>query len=841
MLRSSLATLYDKFVLRWPIVTLVAIFVLIALIGSRSTDFELDASADSLVLENDKDFRYYRAIGARYASDDFLIIAYTPKADLFSPGSLSDLRELRNRLLEIPRVESVVSILDAPLIDSPRVSLGDLPEAIRTLEDPDTDLQLARSEFLNSPLYRDLVISSDGKTTALQLVLSRDETFHSLSDRRDALREKQLTTALSPQEVEELSAVSNEFKQYNTALLEQESEDIAAVRTIMDDYRDRAELHLGGVLMIASDMVEFIRHDLMVFGVAVVSFVILMLAVSFGSPRWVVLPMLCCLATVVFMFGYLGIVQWRVTVVSSNFTSLLVIITLSLTVHLIVRFRELQVQCPDATQRTLVLETMKSKALPSLYTVLTTIVAFGSLVLSGIRPVIDFGWMMTIGITAGFLLSFTLFPAGLVLLKPAPVKSDRKYINVLIDSLATLIEKHGYKILLLFVAIVLLSAIGISRLTVENRFMDHFKDTTEIYRGMEIIDRKLGGTSPLDIIIDPDADFLTSRGEKQEEDTFEDAFEDESEDDVGLSGTSFWYNTYRSDTVDAIHKYLDELPETGKTLSLSTTMKLFQQLNDDKALDDFTLSLIYKKLPENVKQSLIDPYLSEDGNQIRFAVRLFESNSSLRRNELLQTIRHHLLNNMGFSDEQVHLTGMVVLYNNTLQSLYRSQIETIEVVFLAIMLMFMTLFRSLKLAIIAIIPNLVAAAMVLGLMGWMRIPLDIMTITIAAITVGIAVDNAIHYIHRFLIEIERERDYRAAIRRCHSSVGHAMYYTSITIIIGFSILALSNFVPTIYFGLLTGFAMAVALVANLTLLPILLALFKVGSKHVTGNVATQSA
>jgi hypothetical protein len=181
---------------------------------------------------------------------------------------------------------------------------------------------------------------------------------------------------------------------------------------------------------------------------------------------------------------------------------------------------------------------------------------------------------------------------------------------------------------------------------------------------------------------------------------------------------------------------------------------------------------------------------------------------------------------MGLQNEQVHLTGMLVLYNNMLQSLFHSQIQTVGVVFLAIMLMFVVSFRSFMLAVIAIIPNLVAAILVLGLMGWMKIPLDIMTITIAAIVIGIAVDDAIHYVHRFKKEFRSDCSYWTSVKRCHESIGLAMYYTSIIITLGFTILALSNFKPTIYFGLLTGFSMLVAMIANLTLLPILIVWLK---------------
>ena len=831
---AALKIFYDKLVLGRPVVTLFVVSSLIGLIGFFASDFKLDASTESLVLENDQDLLYYRSIRARYGSDDFLIISYTPHEELFSAESLNDLRRLRDQILEMERVDSVVSILDVPLINSPRVTLDDLAKEPRTLESPDTDVDLARREFLNSPLYRNLILSLDGKTTALQVNFKRDEIYYGLMQQRNILQEKVLEEGgLSEEEKQTLDRLSIQFKAQLDDLLDRESADIDRIRAIMDTHRGQATLYVGGTPMIGADMIDFIRHDLMVFGVGVLCFLVAMLATIFRKVRWVFLPMLCCFASVLVMFGFLGLVQWRVTVVSANFTSLMLIITLSLTVHLIVRYHELYANQPSADQRTLVTEMVRSKALPSLYTALTTIVAFASLVFSDIRPVIDFGWMMAIGICVAFILSFVLFPAVLILLKPRRIKARRDVTGALIGRLNYFIERHGRWAWGVFSLLAILSTIGISHLTVDNRFIDHFKKSTEIYQGMELIDRELGGTTPLEIILDADRQFLESVSEPGEEDPELADLEDEDladlEDDIdgeaGLSGTSYWYNDFRLEKLEAIQEYLQQLPESGKVLSLWTTLALMQQLNDDKPLDNFSLAVIHKVLPPEIKTDFFDPYLAQDGNQVRYALRIVESEPSLERNELQNKIRRHLVEHFGLEEGQIHFSGMFVLYNNVLQSLFRSQFLTIGVVFLAIMLMLMILFRSLRLAAIAIIPNLIAASTVLGMMGWMDIPLDIMTISIAAITIGIAVDNTIHYLYRYLHEISSDDDKRACIRRCHASVGRAMYYTSITIIIGFSILGLSNFMPTIYFGIFTGLAMAVAMIANLTLLPLLLICF----------------
>jgi len=836
----TIMNIYEKSILKHPIWTMLIVFSLVLGVGSYARDFRLDASADSLLLENDQDLKYFRSINAEYGSAEFLVITYSPKHDLYAPETLNDLRKLRDSLLKVEGVASVLSILDVPLIDSPRLTLGDLKNGIRTLETPGIDINLVRNEFATSPFYKQLLVSPDAKTTALQVIFKQDKTYRTLLQQRNTLREERLTTPLSAAETEQLKQVSQKFDQYSRTVADREAKEIAEIRQIMKQHQDQAQLFLGGVPMIVTDMINFIRHDLVSFGLGVLVFLVVMLYLIFRNPRWIILPMICCFSAVVFMFGFLGLVGWKVTVVSSNFTSLLLIITLSLCVHLIVRYNELYDELPGADQATMVKEMVKSKAIPSIYTTLTTIVAFASLLTSDIRPVIDFGWMMAIGISFSLLITFAIFPAGLMLLtKPVRFVPRLDITGIITRHCAHWVEYRGKATLTVFALLVIISLVGISKLTVENRFIDYFKPTTEIYQGMLLIDRQLGGTTPLDVIIDADPEFLARQKQEQEQaieedDPFGDDFFDEEKVEAGLSGSSYWYNSYQVDQLQKIHNYLDALPVTGKVLSMATTMEMMQQLNEGHPLDNISLAVIHKKLPESIKQSLFRPYMSEDGNQVRFSLRVIDSHPDLHRAELLKQIRFDLTDKFNIKPEQIHLTGMFVLYNNVLQSLFSSQIMTIGVVFLVIMVMFILQFRSLRLAIISIIPNLVSAGMVLGLMGLLNIPLDIMTITIAAISIGIAVDDTIHYVHRFNEEIAIDGDYLATMRRCHDSVGRAMYYTSITIIIGFSILSLSNFIPTIYFGLFTGLAMLIAMFANLTLLPLLLITWKAGKNKISG-------
>ena len=835
-IRSDFARAFDRDVLGRPRLTLFLVALLVGISLWYAQDFALDASSDSLLLENDRDLRYYRGIRARYGNEAYLMLTYTAHNDMFAPETLADILALRDELAAIERVDQVLTLLDVPLINSPRTSLAKLQKQVPTLLSPETDLDLARVELRESPLWSELIMSRDASTTALLVRFKVNESYEGLQTERDRIREQELTEDLSEEERNSLSILSSRIKELRSSRMEDQAADIAEIRSIMDRHRTLADLHLGGLPMIVTDMISFIQRDVIVFGSGILVFLVMMLIAVFHRPRWVVVSLLCSLVSIAFMVGYLGLVQWRVTVVSANFVALLLIFSLSLTVHLIVRYQELHAQSPGSGQGWLVYTTIRDKYRPCLYTVLTTMVGFGSLLFSGIRPVIDFGWMMVMGMLVVLVASFLVFPAFIMLFTPGEPQRRRDYTSRITGFFATLVERSRVMVLVSFGFIVVISIGGIMSLEVENRFIDYFKESTEIYQGMQVIDRKLGGTTPLDVILDADPSFFEEQQENvfasdapddefgDLDDDFMDYFELEAAQSDDLGATSYWYNTFRLGVVERVHDYLESLPETGKVLSMATTIQTLQVLNQDETPGTFFLSILYKRLPADIKETLFHPYMSRDGNQVRLSVRVYETDQGLRRDELLKKIEHELVQVQGFHPDRVHITGMLVLYNNVLQSLFRSQTLTIVAVFVGILAMFLVLFGSLKLAFIALLPAMLAAGVVLGTMGWLGVPLDIMTITIAAISIGIGVDHSIHYVHRFRAEFAVDRDYMAAIRRCHGSIGRAIYYTSIIVISGFSILALSNFIPTIYFGLFTGIAMAVALIANLTLLPVLLRL-----------------
>ena len=841
-MQPSLFKLYDKIILQNPWTAIIVVFVLAIIMALGLPNFKLDASADSLTLEHDDDLNFSREVVQRYGSDNFLIVTFSPSQGiLFDQNNLDTLAALRKDLLQIEGIESVLSMLDVPLLYSPKIDITDLTGELNTLMSEGVDKQLAKTEFLSSPIYKDVILSADGNTTGMMATLNLDETYLQLVSKRDSLRLLRDTDGLSAQQKIQLQEVSAEFLNYRTAKAEVDHKRVAQIRELIEDYRDSATIFLGGPDMITADMITFIKSDLTVFGAGILVFIIATLALIFRRIRFVVLPLITCALCLVIILGFLSWIDWRLTVISSNFVLLLLIITLALTIHLIVRYRELQSNNPESNQHKLVSQTVISMAKPCLYTVLTTIVAFTSLVVSDIRPVIDFGWMMTMGISLALVIAFIIIPAGMVLLGKGPHTSLQDNSSAFTAKFAWLTEHYGTLILLTALSLAALSAYGISKLEVENRFIDYFRSDTEIYRGMETIDTALGGTTPLDIIIQaPVFDEPTINDIEEFESTDDDyfldddyAFEDEygdmeeelAQDDASGLAESYWFSSAGLADLEKLQTFIDAQPEVGKVNSLVQLYAVARDLSN-RDLNDLEIAIMRQSLSDEIYQQMVAPYLLEDIDEARIQLRAMETGGQLRRAELLEKIHQYAIDEVGIAPENIRFTGILVLYNNMLQSLYKSQIVTLGAVFIGIMIMFLVLFQSVKISIIAILPNFLAAGIVLGSMGIFGIPLDMMTITIAAITVGIGVDHAIHYLTRFKREFSLDSNYIGAMHRAHASIGQALFYTSITIIAGFSILALSNFIPSVYFGLLTGLAMLAALLGSMTLLPQLIILSK---------------
>ncbi len=786
-----LARIYKKNIIEKP-KFLFFIFVLAALVFSfYSKDFRLDASSETLLIEEDPDLKYLKEVNKRYGSKEFLILTYTPNENMISDNSVNNLLSLKYKIQSLDWVHNVITILDIPLLNTKDETLTDKLQNFSTLKSEGVNKEDGFNEILNSPVFRNFVISEDGKTSGIIVYIKEIEKEPNFKNRK----EKEI---------------------FRDKVKKKNHENILEIRQVIKSYKDIGKIHLGGIPMIADDMMSFIKNDIIIFGAGVLLFIIFTLWFVFKKVVWIIVPISSCILSVIVMTGLLGILGWKVTVISSNFIALMLILTMAMNIHMSTRFLQLKKNNPNLKKGELILMTSKKMFWPIIYTVLTTIFAFLSLILSEIKPIIDFGWMMTLGLICSFVITFTLLPTLLNFLEDEKISLKENQKSKITYFLGNYASKNKNQIFFFTLIVIILSLIGILRLEVENSFINYFKKNTEIYKGMKLIDDKLGGTTPLDIIIKFPVTQLNSNSD--EEDDWDDLGEDDNE--------KYWFTKDKIDKIDKVHKYLETLPAVGKVLSFSSIIDVATNLNNNKPLGSLEMGVLYSKVPESIRKEIIDPYISIENSEARINLRVKDSLPELRRNDLINQINTDLEKKLGFKKDEYKLAGVLILFNNLLQSLFKSQILTLGFVMIGIFVMFLILFRNSKLSLIGVIPNFIAAFFILGIIGLLNIPLDMMTITIAAITIGIAVDNSIHYIYRFREEYKKIKDYERTLTYCHSTVGIAILNTSITIVFGFSILIFSNFIPTIYFGIFTGIAMLLAMISVLTLLPALLIKFK---------------
>ncbi len=790
-----LAQFYRNQILKNPKFIFIILVITLISFGYYSKDFRLDASSETLLIEGDPDLKYLQEISKRYGSKEFLILTYTPNEGMISDTSINNLLSLKYKIQSLDWVHSVITLLDIPLLNSSDEPLQERLKNFKTLKDEDIDRDRGFKEILGSPVFRNFVISEDGKTSGIIVNIKKIDEIENIEKK-----------------------TKKDIEKYKDQIKKQNHQNIIEIRDVIQSYEDVGKIHLGGIPMIADDMMSFIKSDIIVFGIGVLLFIIGTLWFVFRKLIWIIVPISSCFFSVIIMMGILGLLGWKVTVISSNFIALMLILTMAMNIHMSTRFLQLKENLPSKNILELISLTTEKMFWPILYTVLTTIIAFLSLIFSEIKPIIDFGWMMTLGLITSFLITFTLLPT-LINFVPKENISLKEYKKSFITSFFAKISQTNQKTIFVITGLIIItSLIGISRLEVENSFINYFSKKTEIYKGMKLIDEKLGGTTPLDVIL------KFPKKEKLKNDD-EDEFEDWDDED-NQNEEKYWFTKDKIDRIALIHNYLDDLPQVGKVLSFSSIIDVATLLNNNKPLGTLEMGVLYSKIPKSIKTEIIDPYISIKDNEARINLRIIDSQENLRRNDLIEKINYDLKNKFGLKESDFKLSGVLILFNNLLQSLFKSQILTLGLVMIGIFLMFLILFKNLKLSLIGVVPNFIAAFFILGIIGLLGIPLDMMTITIAAITIGIAVDNSIHYIYRFKEEFKKLNDYNKTLVMCHSTVGRAILNTSITIVFGFSILILSKFIPTIYFGVFTGLAMLLAMISVLTLLPSLILLIK---------------
>lgn len=811
-----------ELIIRKPIITLAIVLALVAGLSTYIQYINVDASPDSLLLESDPDLEYYREVHREYGTDEYIIVGYEPNSGLYSPESISFISQLTDQFQKVSGVSNVSSATNVPLLQQTYRDTDKGITNFRNLTTPDVDIERAQKEFSSSPLYASNLVSDDSKTTAIKVDIQKNETLVSLLQQKYNVLDKINAEPTSNNELDaELGKINKEIPIQRALINERYKEVLTEVRSIIAQHETKGKFYLAGAPLLAHDIKTFVNSDIKIFGLTIIGIMLVVLFVFFRKFSWVVLALSCAFLNVFLVAGLIGLFRFQLTIISSNFVALLIIFSITLSIHVIIRYQEVSAKNPTGGNANLI-EAIKQIATPCIYMVATSAIAFFSLIVSDIQPVINFGLIMVMGLFCAFFLTFTVLPSLIKLINPTINTAKEGKPSMFLARILEIVMNNKTLSTISLICVFILSLFGISQITVENRFIDYFKSSTDIYQGLTLIDEKLGGTVPLELLLE--SPELTQEETVDEDDEFADYLEEAEEDN--FTQQSYWYNRRGINKVRKIHEFLESLDQVGKVLSISSTEIVFRQINKGEELEDFHLAVVYKKIPDNIKNVLIGPYISTDGSQARILARIKDSDHTLIRNDLLNKINDEVNEKFIASGESMRLSGISVLYNNVLQSLYRSQILTLGTVFICILIMLLVLFRNFTLAIIGTLPNIFTAFFILGAMGLLKIPLDIMTITIAAITIGIGVDYAIHYIHRFKKEINENGDYYEAIKIVQTTVGKALYYTSVTITLGFIVLVSSSFKPSIYFGLFTSIAMIVSLLATFTIIPLLMNLLR---------------
>jgi predicted RND superfamily exporter protein len=576
---------------------------------------------------------------------------------------------------------------------------------------------------------------------------------------------------------------------------------VKQIRDILKEDKN-FESYLAGPAMIVSDTIAYIKNDVLTFGfLTFVMFFVLLIV--FFRDFWSAFVIMSNASLVIYItICLLGYFDWPISIVSSNFLTLLFISSVAVSVHMIVKLKE------GKTKKFSYEESLAKIFIPCLYTALTTMVGFLSLILSNIQPVIDFGKMMAVGVIINLLISFVFIPALIGLrgiAESAEFSLSKIYYKYLYLNTKNLFKNFGVPLIFLFLPIFIYLSSG---LKVENKFIDYFDESTEIHQGMKFIDEELGGTTPIDIVFT-----------LPEEEIFID--EDDLFFSEGSETSQYWWRQKNMRLLKSIQSDLNQFPELGKDLSIVNGVLLAEKLNDFNEMGDLELAFVKNSLLTNDKaKDVLNSYISPDDRSARITFRIIDSYKDINRNDLLMKIDSYLANKLKDTNVEYQLSGLGVLYNNLLQSLFGSQITSLTFVFGAIFLMLLILFRSLLTSLIVIFVPLVAVGFVFSFMSLFSIPLDIMTITIASISVGMSVDYAIHIAWRFREEQKISRS-SAEINTINSS-GQAVLITAMTVIVGFLVFIFSNFNPTVLFGLLSAVAIFVSAALALRLIPIFL-------------------
>lgn len=784
-----------------------------AFLGWQLRRLEVDAGTNMLLNENDPDLQYYNKTRADWEYDEYTIVC-VHREDWFSPDGLQLLTDFTDALAKIENVEKVTSIQSVPLLRTRPLNLFGKIE-FPTLRSPKIDLAKARDEILAHTQAVGNLISADGKNLSILVYLRVPDDVRTLEpewNRLHGVGDKPKIDEMRPK----YEAAIKRLRDMRTA-------QVLEIRRVCREWQPKFDepIRLSGLPIINVNMVEHVQSDMKSFGIAAAGMFVLGFTVVFRKVRWTVLPILTCLLPVILILGSMVLLEKRITVITSNMPVLLFILMLPYTVYFVERYRERRALRPDEEPAVTSAESAKDIWIPCLYSATTTMAGTASLLTSGISPVRTFGLMMSIGMAVGLMTAFLFLPSAVRPLRALPGKEAPQQGPM--ASLAHVALRIPVVVVILSLALLVVAIWGTTKLNVETKVIDYFQKKSEVYAGLEYIDVRMGGTTPLEIMLRSDAPprpWCQKCAKMAETDGGKCRV---CASKVVLIG--YFQSPDGFAAMRAVQEYFAGVPELGNLRSLATLVDEFKKVKLVEKAPDTNVLLLLRSAPE--AQALIREFCTPDFQTARVLIRMRETAPTLNRKRILGGLHEHLGSRPELAGlAQKRPTGVFVLYSNMLQSLIKSQKDTLLLVIAVIYVMLMILFRNPLLAGLVLLPQVLPVFVVLGVMGFTGVPLDMVTTMIASVAMGVGIDPAIQYAVRFRRELASGRAHADAIVATHHSIGRAIAIAGAIVFAGFSVLALSKFVPTIYFGLFTGLAVLMGIGASLTTLPAAFVLLK---------------
>ena len=764
-------------ILKYRILFFVLIGLLTGFFGYYAIKVETDNSIEVWLKQDDPKLDYYYDFIEKFGEEEFLIIAI----DGYNLCGDKDIKLINNITTKLEKVKGVRNVISLSSVYKDKLSAPYFKEIMKKNKTRSV-LDVFKEEVLSDYMYVNNVISSDGETTAIIATVAKGSP------------ESRMKLVKETREIISTAGIETENELSHSLL----KKGMVGVKRSPKDY------FLAGPSIINAELDRMSQKDMRTFTPVMFAVALVILGTLFRNISGVLIPAITISINIIWAVGLFVIFNNKTNMVSGMIIPLIFIISLTTTVHILNRFYQEVKLTGDSRKSTL--ETVKHICVPCFLMCLTTAIGFLSLMVSDVTPVKITGIFMAAGIMMSFFVCITLVPCILSLFpglmsSSATIQKDdgtsNREFRGIYGFIGRFVKKNTIYILTLSLVFVGFAIYGITKTRAESNVFESFPENSEISRSTKHIEQNLMGLLPMEIVIN------------------------------AVNGGGVFQPEVLA-KMENLQDYLKEIPEVTKSMSVADYVTNLNELLNKDILSNQLITkakaIDYVKLASLHGDNIVKSLYTEDCNEGRVTVRMKNVGSS-RYQEIVKNIKGFIKVNFPLSIGCT-ITGIVPLLMDMQGYLIESQIKTFTLAFILIFICIALLLKSVRIGMMSMIPNLIPIAITLGVMGYLGINLDVATIMIASVAIGISVDDAIHFLYRFKSELKKDGNHYLAIQRTLSGIGRASVFTTVVATCGFLIFCLSSFKPIQYFGLLTGITMISALAADLFVLPSWILLFK---------------